>query len=468
MAQLHILLLPEELLLRITDAVWEMHLPTLCRWLRSCKTFHRIGKDLLYKQVCITSRVWPTLSTPLSMLMERKPAKELLQTLRLTNISTLTHLRDIDMGYIVAFLSKLTQLKTFCINMRADRPVRLNVNDIYQVIRLLLRSLPGTVVNLEVVTHGVQDQYIQEHICDDLGDLLPQLETLRLSIPRLCTEFTHRLQGRVDGNEHEPLISRMRFAIIHLKQDHQEVHFHVRSHQPSTLGCASRFGFNNELYKRCTLNASHLARMLSELQSRGRFPHLQHFAVINSHNPMKVPLRPGEDAYWKVRDLINDTTTTIPILAFETEETVKSRIGIQPNWERGEGLYFFRDIEGNDLCARSAQVAEYLESTTWNQLPNGIRLPPRLLATEKSNERHEILKQSIMLDREASKLAYDIPPTLQRYWDREDDSGVWARARLCQGLSDDAVIKDKLPPEVDNSVGNAWWVDLDLSEDDLN
>lgn len=379
---------------------WLEDTPTFLSLLRTNKSLHRIGKDLLYTDVHIGrrgfSRAWLTTFATNSFAS---------RNIRSLTISKMSSFASIDHTCLVQFLqtlSALGKLTTYSFNNISllttftykhkcawDQDYDLTNPDCAAldlammecVIRETLLALPSSVVNIELMIDDVQQPWQFASLCPIIGSLLPRLKTLQLRLPRVCDEILNAMRASCSSSS-EPTQSKLQFAAIWLNGEtapcchrigDQEVcgnYFRGTRHRfvsPDIQPPLGRHGF---------LHAALLAQSVRDVYEQDRFPYLERFSVLQETHPVN---KSGNTNHWEIREIVSNTTATVLHKRFGPEETSNA-------W----GTYTGGESDFDHVALE--QFSRVVEPGVWSNAANGTRRPPGAIDTALALKNEEVFE----------------------------------------------------------------------------
>ncbi|OCL03755.1 hypothetical protein AOQ84DRAFT_381306 [Glonium stellatum] len=225
----HITDLPSELLLDIFERLRSTSSTgTMTAFLLCCRAWHDISASVLYTHVAVDSKL--NSNSALSLFIRQRTYLGLVQslTLRIHQSHLMGFSIKLPKAYdrsegLNAILPSMSNLKTFSLVL--EEQVGKDYAIPSDITAKLLKSLPETVINLELDSYGLDDIGVSGiHLCQEIGALIPRLQFLRLRISRLCpallaplrstTVSTPRNSAQIDFNARTT--SPLRIAVIQL------------------------------------------------------------------------------------------------------------------------------------------------------------------------------------------------------------------------------------------------------------
>ncbi|KAF2247218.1 hypothetical protein BU26DRAFT_343889 [Trematosphaeria pertusa] len=354
--------LPNELLVPIFENVWRTSPELVLALALSCKRLHQPARTVYYSHVCLSWKL--NRNSALAKFASGNVGNEAVKSIRLSPQKALLSAFKVGMknafdhiDVLCACLSSLQNLATFSIflGVQVDRRCLLPAPALSRIVR----ALPESVVNFELDTEGIDGIYENKpktpsdvHLCHDISELLPRLETLRLRVSCMCTELFRSLEPE---GTHQPA-SNLRLAAIKL-----ELYSERGVEIPNTVvNCQAQW--SGEAHRRDdVLRPTKLFDHLLRLQSKGAFPHLQRFILLSWSTQKCIC----------IRDVASRTTTEYLCMSGRLQNN---------HWtpaDKGEDNYMIRVLGRGDYYGGSEEVAKaIMHEVAWTEEQNGARLPP--------------------------------------------------------------------------------------------
>lgn len=302
--------LPNELLTPILIDLRDSSPASLAALASTCKELSHPARIVLSENIFLSWELHPQCSlikfarhnsqNPYVRSLTIRPSSGLLSGFHVKMNRALDHVEP-----LCTCLSALPNLTTLSFTVKLipnDRSYNRNGRMSPEVITAILRSLPPSLVNLELDTDGAEvdfffkcvDEGPEEHICDAINDLLPRLEVLNLRLGCLCPAlfqgFSRNSEKACDGEDggnDDKCTSRLRRAAINLifHPGHRNWNTVYTCIPLASYGATpSREDRNRGLTSRShELVPSKLMREILDVQAAGAFPHLERFIVANVH-----------------------------------------------------------------------------------------------------------------------------------------------------------------------------------------
>jgi hypothetical protein len=374
--------LPPELIIIICGHLASESTKSLISLCRTSKRLYEIAYPIIYSDVRVKSTYGPN-----SALLKFSS--------RVQRYRLLVHSLDIrfSRGHLSAYLTGvpsasrnldptmtllpgLLNLTTFIVQLEHHEKRNTRLPD--AVVAGLLKKLPLSVRNLEVVTEGLEQLGYDERRaldptchCNEIAKLLPQLHHLRLRKGYLCDGMFKRLESATKEKRlgvHVPPYS-LQSITIRLDMEPKWVDEPVNA-----ALCNIREAGTSPML---------LAEPLREAYEAGLLPDLKRALVISRFGRSNnlCTARKTDHSGFAVYDVINNCHTLIPVMTVETEPHVPPNITHETLGKWGD-LFLVRDEEGLDRFATFAEISSELEANkTFRQL---INTSPQRLA-EKFN-----------------------------------------------------------------------------------
>jgi hypothetical protein len=405
---MHIQQLPIEILTSILEFAREEDGQSMNNCRLVSRHFQRIAKRLFFEHICYGTSDRNVLSLVKSL--QETSINECIRSFSICSLSCGDRECYEGLELLSRQVRSLPRLTTQSIHQ--DLVFDLSSTSVW--IKKHIGGLPPWLTSLEFETDGPELICISNasgswHVCDAIGDLVPQLHVLRIRGMRLCTRLMHKLE------KDSAATSQLRQVVLRLSGQTSNRHF---CHKDLT----------GRDYSDAT--PSSFSRHLLETRYRGAFPYIEHFLVINYR--FTASFREGIHSYDRIRDIATESSITVPSWV----------VGANRNNE--ERQYIFRGFDGKDLIGRQQDLSNFVEgSLCWRTLSNGSRLPP---LRGKSNDRLD-LGTAPSLDREAAGLPVGVHELMSELWTRERRVGAPVmRATLSEGIDDESDPLEMLPP----------------------
>ncbi|KAF1954867.1 hypothetical protein CC80DRAFT_506105 [Byssothecium circinans] len=352
--------IPNELLLAIIECVDSAG--TLSALSQTCKRFARPASEALNAHTCLSWKLNKT--SQMARFTATNQGNDMVKTIRLAPQTTT--LKAFNVGMTTAFrqlnnlcacLSTLPNLSAFSLNVakEVDRWCALPARPLSDI----LKSLPPSVVNLELDTEGIDGIWKNKpktsedlNLCHTISELLPRLETLQLRLSCICTELFRSLVMVADAPRKT---SKLRFAAINCNFQEQRA---VELVMPSKISDCLAYGMINPLRPMAGVEGFSPHDFFTHVlhfKLLGAFPHLERFLIISWEPRSHVC----------VRDVASFSMTNYPILPLSSRSDHDHPRCILRGHD--DELY----CDGYDEVDRAL-----LNETLWSQMKNGARLPP--------------------------------------------------------------------------------------------
>jgi hypothetical protein len=307
--------LPLELLTPILTELHESSRTSLLDLLISCKALHRATAPIAYKHVTLTWKL-NTKRSPMAKFMEYNRHNELVRVMRLDPQRAVLNAFKIGMQHVYTqvellcdALPSFLKLRTFSITLENSVDHRCMLRG--PALARVVRALPQSIVDLELDTEGADSIFEEKqtghhasHLCIAIGDLLPQLENLRLRVSCICTELFHALR---QSNK-----SKLCRAIINLEHKLDQAN---RVQAEAVCDCHGPLG---KQQKHGVLQPKPFYDFLLSIHAKGIFPHMERFIVLSRQNPrlyhQNAPATTVPNLhYLRVRDVATREMTQYPL-----------------------------------------------------------------------------------------------------------------------------------------------------------
>lgn len=405
--------LPNEILSQVFELVREDDSKSLLHCLFVNWKFSVIARPIFYEHVCLHADLHR--KSPLSSFLANTQANNLVRSLTIPVISDDVYDGE-ELEQIAKFISSFHRLETFSVNLqdqghfflgRDDDDDRLSGFIPDSMFGRMLQALPFGVTNLELDLEYWNKENDSHHLCHEIGNLLPQLRTLRLHIHRICTEILHQL------TDDPTTISHLRLATIRLYSKVKNWQF-----------CKAE-----DLALR---RPPAFAKAIHHHHTRGAFPWLRHFYVYNT--AFVSSFNRGHHIYSRVRDIATNTSLTVParVLGELLQDIAKP--------------YIFRDETGRDFIGTGRDMSILLERPIqWTTLSNGSRIPPTIAGCA-DEERKTAVGEATVVDPDSEELPPGVLNMMFHLWNRERVIGMatlWATKE--EGLESEESPHEMLP-----------------------
>ncbi|KAI0844895.1 hypothetical protein F5Y00DRAFT_247677 [Daldinia vernicosa] len=349
--------LSNELLLCIFDNL----LPsTLLQCTLCCKRWSRLASPVLYKHIALTPSTFSkwtknpsdsndvlisTFTLYINLVRSRPDQKN----------DVFRQLYD-DLLKLPSRLAKMANLKSFSLTTSYGAFANLWVPG--RLVVPIIDHLPPTCICLEIDIMSSSCEtyrgYYQEHLCHSIRRVLPQLQFLRLSYPRLCPEafgYGFAIQPSWEKKHFQPIqMPRLEQCLIKAAQT---------NHAVSTVSRSTA------CYRSDVHAVTILTDYLAILKSSGNAPRLQKLWVIDA-----LPSGHYYNALgaWVRRNILKGNSETLPSKSLIRNPTRKFYV---------EALFIRtpRDEGGQDLISTREGVQLLAEGYAWVQASNGARIP---------------------------------------------------------------------------------------------
>lgn len=314
-----------------------------------------------------------------------------------------------------ALLPNLTNLKTFIVQLEHHEKRNTRLPD--GVISGLLRKLPKSVRNLEVVTDGLDKITYDERrrvlsncYCEDIAGLLPQLQHLRMRKGYFCANAFKTLkvatEQKLEGQNIQPWL--LQSITIRLDMEPEWVGEPVSASYCTIRGAAT--------------SASVIAAPLRKAVEAGLLPDLKQAIIVSRFGRSNnlCTAKKTEHSGFAIHDVIQNCHTLIPVLAVETDMRIHVGTGHEA-MSKWDDLFLVRDVEGLDRFASFPVLSRLLEGNrTFRQMINMSNSPVFELALSDLDGREDV------------SLPQDVRMSL---WIRESQTGrCLLTAKRLQGL----------------------------------
>ncbi|KAI0098419.1 hypothetical protein F4814DRAFT_433875 [Daldinia grandis] len=335
---------------------------TLC-----CKRWSLLASPILYKHIALTPK---TFSKWTKTPSDSNDAAISTFTLHVNLARSKPDNKNVvfrqfhdDLMKLPSRLAKMTNLTSFSLTTSYGAFANLWVPR--RLVVPILDNLPPTCLCLEIdimsTSYKVYPDDDEVHLCPSIRQVIPQLQFLRLSHPKLCPEaFGHGFatQPSTDNESFQPIqMLKMEECLIKLAQT---------SHLVSTVSHSTL----------CNCSDVHTVTILSDylttLKTSGNVPRLQRLWVIDALPFSHYYTTTGA---WVRRDILKGNSETLP---------AKNLVRHQTRRFHGEAylIRMPREEGGQDIISTREGVQLLTERQAWVQASNGTRIPGPYVSKE--------------------------------------------------------------------------------------
>ena len=322
---------------------------------------------------------------------------------------------------LVTFISKMTNLLSFCFTVTIESRRSVGFWIPRSVIASMVENVSKSCVSLEIDTRGYDSlEPDSAHLCDKLRDVLPRLRHLRVRLATFCPAMFCANKSANDTIDDQTIAPSLETVIINCV-----------TRLSGYGGPARACGFPGELqwwgdYHNHIEARVFLATTLRDLVVRGKFPKIERLWLVDmqydGHDDRSVYL-----AYNR-RDILLNKTWVIPIRGIVNEQD----------------SFLIRTPELHEVLSFQWAVEELVEAQTWKETLGGYRIPAAMIGIGCFQREDCWEKPLPLMSVEDYKIRYPRKSCL--LWGNERKTGLrllYAFER--QGILDTSLVKGITP-----------------------